>query len=77
MAVSGPIQSGSVPFSRNLAAALGHAAEQLQHLDQEHRNERLSAGVRQVGMPAGAAGAKDPIVVDADDGPDGKALGAL
>jgi hypothetical protein len=36
----------------------------------------LGAGIGQVGLPAGAAGAEHAVVIDADDTPDDDALGA-
>ena len=57
-------------------AAPGHAAEQLQDLQPEHEDEGLGAGFGQVGMPALPKAAEHAVVVDADDGPDGEALGA-
>ena len=52
-------------------AALGHAAEQLEDLEPEQRDEGLVAGIGQVGPPALAAAAEHAVVVDADDGADG------
>ena len=56
---------------------MGHAPEQLQDLEPEHRDERLGAGIGQVGPPAFPAAAEHAVIVDADDGPDGDAFGAL
>jgi hypothetical protein len=56
-------------------AALGHAPEQLQDLEPEHRDERLAASIGQVGPPALPAAAEHTVVVDADDRPDLDALG--
>jgi hypothetical protein len=58
-------------------AAVRHTAKQLQDLEPEHRDERLGTGIRQVGTPAFPAAAEDAVIVDADDGPDGDAFGAL
>ena len=44
---------------------------------QSTRDEGLGAGIGQVGPPALPAAAEHAVVVDADDGPDGDALGAL
>jgi hypothetical protein len=51
-------------------AALGDAAEQLQDLEPEQRDEGLLAGVRQVGAPAVARGPEHAVVVDTDDAAD-------
>jgi len=46
-------------------------------LEPEHRDEGLGAGIGQVGAPAFPTAAEHAVVVDADDGADGDALGAL
>ena len=58
-------------------AALGHPAEQLVDLEPEERDEGLRAGVGQVRVPAFAAGAEYPVLVDPDDGADRGALAPL
>ena len=57
-------------------ATLGHTPELFQDLEPEHGDERFAASIGQVGLPALPAAAEHAVVVDADDGPDGEALGA-